>query len=295
MPIGLARRAVRDQLARAGRSTVAGAGQHVLGLPARPHDELPDARARGRWRRPSATAPTRSARAAIRRCGRRSSSASRPATRRPSAGSAVDACELNDGMAAHLLAQPVGDLAGERRAPRASRSGAAARCRRRTRRRPGRAGCDSSTMRSPRRAASRTLWVTKSDGQAAVAPERARARRGGGRGSSRRARRTARPSAGRRRPGRAPGPARPAGACRPTARAGACRRSPSRCTELEQLARPASVRSALRHACAACSASSTLPATVSHGNSADSWNISAGPAARRRPSPAVGWSRPARG
>ena len=53
-------------------------------------------------------------------------------------------------------------------------------------------------MRSASRTASRTLCVTKSDGQRALARRSARARRGARRGSSRPAPRTARPSAGRR-------------------------------------------------------------------------------------------------
>ena len=64
------------------------------------------------------------------------------------------------------------------------------------------------------------------DGQARGRARACRARRGARRGSSRRGRRTARPSAGCRRPGRTPGPARRAGACRPTAGAGASWRSP---------------------------------------------------------------------
>ena len=67
-------------------------------------------------------------------------------------------------------------------------------------------------------------------GHAGLRPRPARARRGGGRGSWRRARRRARPSAARRRPGRGPGPGRPAGACRPTARGAAGRPKSPRCT-----------------------------------------------------------------
>ena len=52
------------------------------------------------------------------------------------------------GMAAHLLAQLSVIVGGERGAPRASRCGGAARCRRRTRRRRGPGRLDSSTTRS---------------------------------------------------------------------------------------------------------------------------------------------------
>ena len=69
------------------------------------------------------------------------------------------------------------------------------------------------------------------------------------------------------------------------------RRSPPRCTmSSSSLAR--SWRSALGTP-RSRRASSTLPRTVSQGNSADSWNMSAGRGRRRRPCPAVGWSSPA--
>ena len=62
--------------------------------------------------------------------------------------------------------------------------------------------------------------------------------------------------------------------------------------QLEQLVRPApGVR--LRGTPAQLEASSMLPATVSHGNSAASWNIERRVDRRRSTVPAVGWSRPA--
>ena len=68
------------------------------------------------------------------------------------------------------------------------------------------------------------------DRRSRSAARSARARRAGCRGSSRRGRRTARPSAGRRPPGPAPGRGRRAGASRRTARAGGWSAKSPRCT-----------------------------------------------------------------
>ena len=74
-------------------------------------------------------------------------------------------------MAAHLLPQSVGDRRRRGRRPRATRCGGAGRCStgNSATTRPGR--LESSTTRSPRRTASRTLWVTNSTVRPVLAPE----------------------------------------------------------------------------------------------------------------------------
>ena len=139
--------------------------------------------------------------------------------------------------------------------------------------RPGR--LDSRTTRSPRRAASRTLWVTNRTVSAGRPARSARAPRGGGRGSSRRARRTARPCSR-------------TSASWASARARATRwRIPpdSSCGRLLARSRRGGRARAARRRARAARASGRRAAaararrsrpTVSHGNSAASWNISAG-------------------
>ena len=161
-------------------------------------------------------------------------------------------------MTAHLLAQAVGDRRRRASRPRGSRCGGAAGSSigYSSAIRPGR--LDSRTTRSPRRTASRTLWVTNSTVSRwrSTAP---RARRAAGRASSRRARRTARPSGARCAAlGEGPGERRRAGACRPRARAGVGRRSSrgGRCSSSllrpGSCARPSATPASFR-------ASSTLP------------------------------------
>ena len=97
--------------------------------------------------------------------------------------------------------------------------------------RPGRGVI--TTTRSARNTASGIEWVTNtmvlraSRGSGGPRPRCAAARGSSRRASSRRARRTARPSAGAADRAAARGRARRAAACRPTARAAACRRSRS--------------------------------------------------------------------
>ena len=136
--------------------------EHELGSPAARHHRLPDREADAdggqlrpgrrpdpaRQRRPPGASPARGRRGppALDRDGRR----------------LVAAPSRSDvGMASHLRTQLVGDLRGQGRTPRASPCAEAARCRRANSltTRPGR--LDSSTTRSASRAASRTLWVTK--------------------------------------------------------------------------------------------------------------------------------------
>ena len=136
--------------------------------------------------------------------------------------------------------------------------------------RPGRLA--SSTTRSPSRTASRTLCVTNRTVLRRLAPDdlqlvvQAVAR------SSRRARRTARPSAGLRRPGRA----RTASATRwripPDS---SCGRFVGEIAEVHHLEQVVRARARVRRdgTSASFKASSTLPRAVSHGNSAASWNI----------------------
>ena len=138
--------------------------------------------------------------------------------------------------------------------------------------RPGR--LESSTIRSPSRAASRTLWVTKRTVSRRSLPdplELVVQHVAGHRveGAERLVH-----EQHRRRPGRGYGPGRPAAACRRTARAAAgCRTrpgAPGRAAPGPGPRRSASDTPRSR------SGRPTLPATVSHGNSAGSWNIRAG-------------------
>ena len=140
--------------------------------------------------------------------------------------------------------------------------------------RPGR--LESRTIRSAEPGRLADVVRHEEHGELAARARSAPARRAGCRGSSRRARRTARPSAAPGCPGRGCGPARPAGACRRTARAGACGRSrPGAPCAAARRPAPGARPGAAR---AACSGTSTLPSTVSHGNSAGSWNIRPGSA-----------------
>ena len=127
---------------------------------------MPTAASFGHRPRPDAREPvdrrgSRSGRRARRgRDLRRSSGVDRSAReRQPSA------------MAAHLLAQPVGDRRRRARRPRAEsmRRGRGMSTGNSSATRPGR--LDSSTTRSPRRTASRTLWVTKTTVSAGLAPD----------------------------------------------------------------------------------------------------------------------------
>ena len=102
--------------------------------------------------------------------------------------------------------------------------------------RPGRG--DITTIRSPRRAASRTLWVTNSTVSSARRGRGRRAPRGGCRGSSRRGRRTARPSAGRRRPGRSARASAPRWRMPPDSWCGRFLANAAEVHGLEQLRRP---------------------------------------------------------
>ena len=254
------------------------AGQHVL-LPAGEVDDLPDPRGPGR-------SPAASARRRPRCCGR--SSGCLPwrdfQAVEPGEGGGLrfgDGGQRRRGalrlpslaMAAHLLAQPVGDLGGQLRRPAASRSAAGRRIgtANSSMTRPGL--LDSTTTRSPSRTASRTLCVTNST----VRPRSMQIR-----SSSSCSRSLVMASSAPNGSSMsstsaswwpAPGPARPAGACRRTARAAACRRS------RPGAPLPAVPRPGLRRAFLAMplgrSASSTFLAAVSHGNRAGSWNMSA--------------------
>ena len=205
---------------------------------------------------------------------------------------ARSASAMSVAMAADLLPQPVGDLGGERgdlgrvdaARPRDVDPGA--------RDHPaGPAGQQHDPVTEPGRLAH--VVGDEQDGEACARARSAPARRAGGRGSSRRARRTARPSAARVRPGRAYGPARPAAACRRRARAVPLARTPPGAPAAAARRRARVCSLAARRAVR--SGSSTLPATISHGNSAGSWNISAGASARRRrrSGPGSGRSSPA--
>ena len=130
-------------------------------------------------------------------------------------------------MASDLLAQARRDLgrpARRRRGPRCA-AGAAMSTGNSVATRPGR--LVSSTIAVAQAGRLAHVVGDEQDRPAGLPARSAPARRAGCRGSWRRARRRARPSAGRRPPARGPGPGRRAGACRPTARGAACRRSAS--------------------------------------------------------------------
>ena len=147
--------------------------------------------------------------------------------------------------------------------------------------RPGR--LESSTIRSASRAASRTLCVTKStvslrSRQIRSSSSCSRSRviassapNGSSMSSTGVSRASVRASATR---------------CRmpPESSCGALAAKSARCTRAQQLGRPAPRRSA-RGTPRSFSGSSTLASTVSHGNSAGSWNIR--PGRRRRPASIV--------
>ena len=126
-------------------------GEDVLGLPAAPHDDLPDEQDEGDGGELRPGEPTRAA-GQIVALGLAAgvSSASSPATCWSTArlGAQVAAVSAT-AMTGHLLAEPVGDLGGEGGDVGDPRCGGAARCRRRTPRPPGRAG--SSAARCGRR------------------------------------------------------------------------------------------------------------------------------------------------
>ena len=208
--------------------------QHVLLAPPRPHDDLPDQQGEGDGcelrpgRQPQLASAIRpGAASGVRR--RDGGAVVENADRR--AGIDRRRVAINCEHGPHLLAQLVGDRRRPASRPPVSRCAAAARCRRRSSTRRGRGaatGRRSGRRGGPPRARCGSRRATVSS-----------AGRGRGfelvveqcRGSSRRARRTARPSAARRRPGPAHAPARRAGACRPRARAVASWRRSSRCTD----------------------------------------------------------------
>ena len=151
--------AVAELVATARGSTRAGPGQHVLGFQPLQHDELPDAESDARPRPASATRPPRRRRAGRGRGRSASSRASSPAelVRR-----AVDACEPSvngHGGAPPRAARSVISAASAGHSGDSMRRGRGRSIpETRATTRPGR--LESSTTRSARRAASRTLWVT---------------------------------------------------------------------------------------------------------------------------------------
>ena len=176
-------------------------------------------------------------------------------------------------MAGHLPAQLLGHLGRERRDARCPRCGEDERDRtsNSAANRPGRLA--SNTMRSPRRAASRTLCVTNTTVRPGLPPHALElvVEHVAGDRVERAERLVHQQHVGvlRERARRA----RRAGACRPRARAVACPRT--RRGGRGRGARGPGPARGRRPTPRSRSASSTLPAAVSHGKSADSWNMSA--------------------
>ena len=260
---------------------MAGTGQDVLGLPAAPDHAAATGRDRGRWRPAWARRPTSRAGARRRRVAR----AAVRARRGPTAPVARAARSSTGGSRTAALSRIVrrhgGATSSRRRAvispARPETSGSSMRRGRSmstansATTRPGR--LDSSTTRSARRAASRTLWVTNTTVKPAILPESLELvveqvaghgvegaeglvhqqdvgvlGEGPGEGD-------ALAHAARQLVGALVGEAREVHQSRAARRPG--RVAPAGRT-------PRSLR-----------ASSTFPPTVSHGNSAASWNISA--------------------
>ena len=244
--------------------------EHVLGFHPRPHDELPDSRARS---------PIASSFGHAADQTRRAGSAARGAS-----SSVSSACELRSSVAAqlafrrrrmtaHLLPQSVGDR--RRRGRDLGRVDAARprRCRRRdsATTRPGR--LESSTTRSPSRTASRTLCVTKMTVSAVSRQSRSSSscRSVAGHGVERAERLVHEQDVGVL--GKRAGERDPLAHAARELVGPLARRSRSRCT-ISSSSLGASSRSRLRARRASFRASSTLPRAVSHGNSAASWNMS---------------------
>ena len=175
-------------------------------------------------------------------------------------------------MATHLVLETVGDRSAPARRPRRSRGGAVARwlIGYSSTMRPGR--LDNRITRSPRRTASRTLWVTKITVEPGLAPEPLElvVQHVAGHRVERAERLVHEEHVGLL--GERTGRARPAGACRRRARGGASRRTTSG-SRGRGGRRPSGVARA-RGILRIFRGSSTLPRAVSHGNSADSWNMS---------------------
>ena len=175
-------------------------------------------------------------------------------------------------MAAHLSPQSCGDLGGQIRRRRRTRAAVGGEARRRRSRSPGPGRLDSSTTRSPSRTASRTSWVTNST----VSPTSFQMRSisswrmprvmasSAPNGSS-----ISITSASWARARAIDGPLpHPAGEL-----VGALVGELLEVDQLQQLVHPALCGAAWARRWNFMAAS-TLPATVSHGNSADSWNTS---------------------
>ena len=163
----------RAQLATARRSTATGAGQHVLRLPARPDDELPDEQ--GRCRRPRAWArsPTRAAGHARRRSAARRDRG-RPVASRPASSASSRASRSAQASAWRRTSSRSRSVivGGQLGRPRATRSGGAGRCRRRTRptTRPGRLVEQHDAVGEPGRLPH--VVGHEQHGEVALAPER---------------------------------------------------------------------------------------------------------------------------
>ena len=195
-------------------------------------------------------------------------------------------------MAAHLRAELVGDRGGQVGdlggvdAPRPRDR------RRRTPRSPGRAGCESSTTRSPRRTASRTLWVTKSTVRSVLAPDPLElvVQQVAGHGVERAERLVHEQHVGvlRERPGQRDPLAHAAGQLVRALRRRTRRGAPTSSSSCDALAcaRPRPTPSQPQREL-------DVAAGGEPREERGSWNISAALAVHRRRSPAVGRSRPA--
>ena len=191
----------------------------------------------------------------------------------PAAGRAV-----SRGIAADLLPQLVGDLdreggdLGRLDAP----AGGLARCA--TRRRRGRGGWRAGSRARPRRAASRTLWVTKT----IVRPVARHTRSSSSWRRSRVIASSAANGSSMSSTGRSCASARASATrCRmpPESSCGRFSAASARLTVSSRVS--AFSRRSARGTPRSRRASSTLRRAVSHGMSADSWNITAEPAAGR--------------